>query len=406
MTEMHNYLSMVNTYIARRDGSSLATLLAVPVGKQQFTAVMKRIVQRALDLNPIAYCNSNIHDDNLGLAVGSRVSVLVAMESNDWAVAYQHQLNAYNAVLEYFKGENSNWIIGCLTRVMNDLRVLALQADIVLKQRDNEFLKDAQMKLTNSFTIVAKDRKPISSPDTKKLAIFAVTNVLFKIYFKLNTLQLCGKLINVVERPGFIDSLTHFPVSDVVTYKYYIGRLKMFEDRYEEARECLLFALKHCPKSCHSNRQRILVSLIPVQMCLGVMPSDAVRTKYGMTALRTLGVAVQRGDLRSYELTMRKHQRSFIRMGIFLVLEQVKIIAYRNLFKRIYLIKDNAHLWLGVLESVMRYLGEDADLDEIECIVANLIFQGHVKGYLSHQRRHLILSKVNPFPTSTIIKTE
>lgn len=302
MTEMHNYLSMVNTYIARRDGSSLATLLAVPVGKQQFTAVMKRIVQRALDLNPIAYCNSNIHDDNLGLAVGSRVSVLVAMESNDWAVAYQHQLNAYNAVLEYFKGENSNWIIGCLTRVMNDLRVLALQADIVLKQRDNEFLKDAQMKLTNSFTIVAKDRKPISSPDTKKLAIFAVTNVLFKIYFKLNTLQLCGKLINVVERPGFIDSLTHFPVSDVVTYKYYIGRLKMFEDRYEEARECLLFALKHCPKSCHSNRQRILVSLIPVQMCLGVMPSDAVRTKYGMTALRTLGVAVQRGDLRSYEL--------------------------------------------------------------------------------------------------------
>jgi hypothetical protein len=105
---------------------------------------------------------------------------------------------------------------------------------------------------------------------SKKLAIFAVTNVLFKIYFKVNTLQvsglvvcsvsynfaficspflccspfyisplpqLCGKLINVVEGPGGImDNLTLFPVSDVSMYKFYIGRLKMFEDRYEEAR--------------------------------------------------------------------------------------------------------------------------------------------------------------------------
>ena len=66
-----------------------------------------------------------------------------------------------------------------------------------------------------------------------------MTNVLFKIYFKLNTLQLCSKLINVVERPGpacATDAYRCFPVADVVAYKYYVGRLKMFEDRYEEAR--------------------------------------------------------------------------------------------------------------------------------------------------------------------------
>lgn len=158
MTELHSYLSVVNSCIARRDGSTFATHLAVPVGKVHFTTTMKKIAQRALDLNPIAYCNSNIHEENLGLVVGSRIAVLVALEANDWASAYQNQLNAYNSILEYFKCENSNWIIGCLTRVMNDLRILALQADIALKQRDNEFLKDAQMKLTNSFTIVAKDR--------------------------------------------------------------------------------------------------------------------------------------------------------------------------------------------------------------------------------------------------------
>ena len=82
-------------------------------------------------------------------------------------------------------------------------------------------------------------RGSFTDADTRKLALFAVTNVLFKIYFNLNTLQLCGKLINVVERPGptcATDSFWLFPVSDVVAYKYYVGRLKMFEDHYVEAR--------------------------------------------------------------------------------------------------------------------------------------------------------------------------
>ena len=80
---------------------------------------------------------------------------------------------------------------------------------------------------------MAKDRS-----GSKRVALFAVTNALFKIYFKVNTLQLCGKLINVVEGPGsnIMSDLSAFPVCDVVMYKYYIGRLKMFEDRYQEAR--------------------------------------------------------------------------------------------------------------------------------------------------------------------------
>ena len=52
----------------------------------------------------------------------------------------------------------------------------------------------------------------------------------------------------------------------------------------------------------------------------------------------------------------------------------------------------------------MRWLSEDVELDEIECILANLIFQGKIKGYISHGKRHLILSKISPFPTAAVIK--
>ncbi len=61
--------------------------------------------------------------------------------------------------------------------------------------------------------------------------------MLFKIYFKLNTMQLCAKLIGVIEGPGgVIESFREFPVADVIMYKYYIGRIRMFEDRFEDAR--------------------------------------------------------------------------------------------------------------------------------------------------------------------------
>ena len=64
-----------------------------------------------------------------------------------------------------------------------------------------------------------------------------MSNILLKLYFKLNTLQLCGKLISTVEgNEDIMANLRYFPVSDVVTYKYYIGRLKMYEDKYEDAR--------------------------------------------------------------------------------------------------------------------------------------------------------------------------
>lgn len=38
------------------------------------------------------------------------------------------------------------------------------------------------------------------------------------------------------------------------------------------------------------------------------------------------------------------------------------------------------------------------DVDEIECIVANLIHKKYIKGYISHSQRMLVLSKKDAFP--------
>lgn len=38
-------------------------------------------------------------------------------------------------------------------------------------------------------------------------------------------------------------------------------------------------------------------------------------------------------------------------------------------------------------------------LDEAECIAANMIFKGYVRGYISHEKRMLVLAAKNAFPS-------
>ena len=49
-----------------------------------------------------------------------------------------------------------------------------------------------------------------------------------------------------------------------------------------------------------------------------------------------------------------------------------------------------------------QWLGAPVAMDEVECIIANLIFKGLIKGYISHQKRTLVLSKKEPFPTAAV----
>ena len=57
---------------------------------------------------------------------------------------------------------------------------------------------------------------------------------LFRIYFRLNTLRLCKNLIAAVERLDF----GLFPASSRVTYKFFVGRLAIYDDQYVRTPSC------------------------------------------------------------------------------------------------------------------------------------------------------------------------
>ena len=86
-----------------------------------------------------------------------------------------------------------------------------------------------------------------------------------------------------------------------------------------------------------------------------------------------------------------------------MLVEKCKTVCYRNLFKRLSLVLQKSQIPLAAIARALDFLGMRLDTDEIECILANLIYRGYVKGYIAHNKRYLVLSKKDPFPVSAVI---
>ena len=63
------------------------------------------------------------------------------------------------------------------------------------------------------------------------MAVLEVVITLFKVYFRINTLRLCKNLINAVQSPQCPPFQT-FPISQRVAYKFYTGRLAIFDEQH------------------------------------------------------------------------------------------------------------------------------------------------------------------------------
>ena len=105
-----------------------------------------------------------------------------------------------------------------------------------------------------------------------------------------------------------------------------------------------------------------------------------------------------------YHWSLDSHSLSLRSQGTYLLLEKCKTVCYRNLFKRIHLVIGKPQVSLAHVANAFKWLGiHNMDLDEMECILANLIYTGYIRGYLSHNKRVLVLSKRDPFPKSALI---
>lgn len=277
-----------------------------------------------------------------------------------------------------------------------DLRLLALKYEAVEPSKSGQIMEKAAECLMSCFRVCAADNRT-EERDTKRHGMLHLVNQMFKVYFRINKLHLCKPLIRAIDSLAFKDS---FPLAQKITYKYFVGRKAMYDSDYKTSDEYLTFAFNHCHRKYIKNKRLILIYLVPVKMLLGYMPRKETMERFNVPQFFELACALKQGNIRSFDNVMQKYEAFFIDTGIYIIVEKLKIIAYRNLFKKVYLILQTHQIDLQYFLSALEFVGEqDISMEETNCIVANLIAENRIRGYISHQHNKLVVSKqTSPFP--------
>lgn len=81
--------------------------------------------------------------------------------------------------------------------------------------------------------ILTRRRAPLE--ESRKWGIYNIINLLFKTYFKLNSIGLSKNILKAIKvYKGDMPDLEAFPPAHVVTFKYYVGVINFLEENYVE----------------------------------------------------------------------------------------------------------------------------------------------------------------------------
>ncbi|KAL6655639.1 hypothetical protein ACP70R_006465 [Stipagrostis hirtigluma subsp. patula] len=387
-----DYLSRVSDAISSSDGAALASLVAVS------SAPASTPLSDALAAFPDF---PRLAADRFPHLADLLVPLLRAIHSHSlqrFADAYSSFEKAANAFLQEFRNWETPWAMEAMHTVALEIRLLAEKADRELATSGKN---PDKLQAAGSFLMKVFGALAVKGP--KRIGALYVTCQLFKIYFRLGTVNLCRSVIRSIETARNFD-FEDFPVKDKVTYMYYTGRLEVFNENFLVADQKLTYALMHCNSRSEANLRRILKFLVPVKLSIGVLPKRALLEKYNLLEYADVVTSLKRGDLRLLRQALDRHEDQFLKSGVYLVLEKLELQVYQRLVKKIHIIQRQkepakAHqIKLDVVVKALKWLEIDMDVDEVECIMACLIYKNLIKGYFAHKSKVLVLSKQDPFP--------
>ena len=443
---VRDLLAAAQTAIRSEDGPGLAATLSLDPAKLPGGHALP-VALLALNVSAAVSAVFNEHSTDGSVKRWHRVltdhlTALAAIARDDIEAAFDAEHAALSEFLLFVSESNTNWLVRPLHVLVASARTLSVAVEkrmaergardaaagkIVRKRwiaRDdargktqclllhlgkNDSLRILRCAcvllpqnaltttLRNAFSYTVNHRLPRELiAQSKKWGALGVVNVLFAMYFKLNQLRQCKFLINAVEGVGF-PPLEQFPVPQVVTYRYFAGRLAMFDDNFARANAALTYAAGHCHRDYPRNRRRILEALVPVRMALGVLPTPRLLDTHGLQHYAGVADALRTGDVGAFAACLEAHREQFIAAGVYLLLERLQLAVYRTLFKRVVALAGSTRLPLSLLQAGLVAAGVPLALDEVECIVVNLVAGKYIRGYLSHRPPFLVVAKERAF---------
>ncbi|VDK51580.1 unnamed protein product [Anisakis simplex] len=158
--------------------------------------------------------------------------VLNALSKLKYAHAFDTQAQMVQLFNEEIlqKEKDQNWFMPIFYRICTDLRLIARAADTkanrICDPEKSSYYEQAATYFMKCYRSCVNDVRA-DKEVTKRIAMLNLTNQLFRIYFRINKLNLLKPLIRAIEADT---ELYHkFSMADKVTYNYYLGRKAMFD---------------------------------------------------------------------------------------------------------------------------------------------------------------------------------
>ncbi|MCJ1390259.1 hypothetical protein MMC18_003117 [Xylographa bjoerkii] len=288
-------------------------------------------------------------------------------------------------------------------------------------------------------------------PGGRRIGIYILGNICLKLFFHCRKLRSAEFVFNSINQNS--PALFHFPASQRVTYLYYLGRYHFANNHFYRAQSALQAAHDQCHREALKQRRSILVYLITSNIILGRFPSTQVLGRVEAKGLQEIFLpicqAVKKGDLTTFRYLLdMDHPNAawLLQKRILLQLRnRCEVLVWRSLARRTFLLsgftgdttKRAPSLSLEDLHALALYLesrasggranlsnghsensinaqndyvdpdlegevesddGEIVSMDEIESVVASLIHQDLLHGYISHRYLRFVITGAKAKP--------
>ncbi|KAG0024046.1 COP9 signalosome (CSN) subunit [Podila clonocystis] len=390
------FLGQVNHGITKEDAKKVASFLQLDSKHSQ--KLMDETPENAAQIE--FECQSRLPQPWDEVLFHHVMACKAAIVNKDYVDAYISQSQAVAAFQREF-ASITNWALKVHYMLNIDLRKAAVQADKQLELRGEKpnRLEDCARAINKSFTVCITDRSPIEI--SRKWGTYFIIGILFKTYFKLKSHSLCKNVLRAVSAAD-LPPLTRFPISHQVTFKYYTGVLSFYNDDFKSAEADLQFAFDHTPATSPSNRRLILHYLIPTRMLRGSLPHTSLLENFFdlKQIYEPIVIAIKTGNVRMFDEALAMGSSRLVSLGTYLTVERARGVVVRVLFKKVYTaMNKSTKLEVSLFKTALAYVGVDVDEEEVECMLANMIYKGYIRGYLSHEKSVLVLSQKDPFPS-------
>lgn len=322
-------------------------------------------------ISEILLSNFNIQDGD------SKVWVTFLSEHLDSQVhkaqAFKHTNSAYQALVTIFKEDDEGYklmqIVKKYSKKLLDVGTSSNSLDEVI----NSFRK---------LISACQNNKP--PPDSHVIGLIFSINISIKTCFRLNNLQQLTSLLRIVNNPhSKFPKLLTYPKAQQVEMKLYEGKFYLFENNWEDAANALDIAYRKCRGVNKNNEKLILRYLIPVNAVFGKYASTQLLEKYELEEYKEILASVRTGEIAKVEELLYAYQENFIKFGIFIVMDSLRMATYKNLFKKVLILLKQNSIPLEVFEKTLVFAGvPNVTRSKVASLFNTLIFRNWLKAKL------------------------